>query len=208
MIITIANWCHKIGKSTISVFYSDYLLQNNIIENAFLIDATDDNFIYDLFVSEKNKIEKNVYVDFVNDDNINLLQNENILFELSESNNIYIVDLKSNFDKNYFQLIKYSNFILVPFANYEDVLNSTYKFSEFLNDKLIDDFTKLLFIENFSLENNFKQFETREELNSFGEILDEKICMYENLKLSFLPVQNDTIAFKDCFSEITQIIFK
>lgn len=207
MIITISNFCQNIGKTTISLFLGHYLLKNKITEKVFIIDEDKSNELSQLFVSEEISKEGNLICHKFDDEISILFKNEVVLSEMDEDKSIYIVDLKSTFDKNFIPLLQYSTFVLSPFSNFPSVINSTKKFGELIS-KICDLNSNLVFIENFGDRDGFLSEETVNDLSEYGVIIDAKILYNKNFFLTFGNENGNGIQFKAVFDEFSNLFKK
>lgn len=207
MIITISNFCQNIGKTTISLFLSHYLLKHKITEKVFVIDEDKNNELSQLFVSEEMSKEGNLICHKFDDEISILFRNEVVLSEMDEDKSIYIVDLKSTFDKNFIPLLQYSTFVISPFSNYPSVINSTKKFGELIN-KICDLNSNLVFIENFGDRDGYLSEEIQNDLSEYGTIIDAKILYDKNFFMTFRNENGNGIQFKAVFDEFSNLFKK
>lgn len=207
MIITISNFCQNIGKTTISLFLSHYLLKHKITEKVFIIDEDKNNELSQLFVSEEMSKEGNLICHKFDDEISILFKNEVVLSEMDEDKSIYIVDLKSTFDKNFIPLLQYSTFVISPFSNFPSVINSTIKFGELIN-KICDLNSNLVFIENFGDRDGYLSEEIHNELSEYGMIIDAKILYDKNFSMTFRNENGNGIQFKAVFDEFSNLFKK
>jgi cellulose biosynthesis protein BcsQ len=203
MIITVTNFCENIGKTSLVVFLSNYLIQLNKFQNVFVIDCGMDNLVSSIYHKEKENISKNIRLDVVTESNRELLINDIVLSNLNKSSDLYIVDLKANFEKEMLSLLKNSNFLIVPFANFSEVLKSTIEFGK-LTKSFFD--TEVFFLENFYDPKRKPDNNLRMELNQYGTIIEDEISKIANFKISFVNL-NDQFRFKRTFDKLSYSLF-
>lgn len=203
MIITVTNYCENIGKSTIVVFLSNYFLTTKKFKNIFIIDCGKHNTISSIFKKEEVNITSNIKVDVLTDANKNIVLNEIVLSNLQASEDLYIVDLKADFEKDFVKIIKWSNSIIVPFANYSNILDSTISMGK-LSSSI--DVCNVFFIENFFNKKSSTNGIQKKDLSNYGFLIDEAIPNITNFKTSFLNM-NDQFRFRKVFDALSYSLF-
>lgn len=201
MIVTVTNRCENIGKSTLTLLLANYLISFKNYEKVFIVDAGKDNTLLNLY--EKENSNTKIVVDSVTEHNIDILHSEKLISDMADSKNIYIVDLKADFDYKLLNILRYSKCILIPYVSFNsDIINSTKLFAESLT-KVLESQNDLLFIDNFFSHENKPLSDEVDELKDSGLLINNPLRNNQNLKLSYNTVFNDMLVFKTAIEEIT-----
>lgn len=204
MIICVTNFCTQIGKTTISLFLAKHLIKFGWKEKVIILDLDKERKLSNLFYEEKCDKNSQLICEKI-EDNSKFLLDEFLLSEMEESKQLFLVDLKSDLDKTFLPILKYSNIIISPFSNYHKVLDSTLRFSELVNK--ISDKEKVYFVENFSNNSKPLLMEDKERLNENGVLIESKINFDDKFTLTFQDIPSNGVAFKKSFDEICNPIF-
>jgi chromosome partitioning protein len=136
MIITIASQKGGVGKTTLSILFSNFLsLEKN--HNVTLLDFDKQNtadFYYQRELKETDEADLPYKVEKITNENIQYLTNPDALKKLNSLDDFFIIDTAGFLNESYVDVLKASEFIIIPFNYTEPVLHSTIKFAKYCRD--------------------------------------------------------------------------
>ena len=169
MIISFANQKGGVGKSTLVIAYANYLATVKKVP-VKIWDWDYQKSLYTKFVQdEETSLDKLYDVEVVEHDS-NLFQDINNILELKDDETIHLFDLAGTLDANYTDLLRYSDFTIIPFEYSDFTIQSTLIFINILG--LIESDTEKIFVP-FRIDKgvNYRKKELiNSELERFGVI--------------------------------------
>ena len=175
MILTFGTQKGGVGKTTLAIAIANYIA----LHTDYKINVLDFDFQKSFFQKWKDdELIKGDYlydVVLVDEANEALTNDDEILKQLRDSKEIFLFDIAGNIQKKYSKVLKYSNFIIVPFSYSDVTINSTLVFVNLC--KILDIEGKMLFVRN-NVDKNGKylnQLEMDLELQHHGILLDSSV---------------------------------
>lgn len=175
MIITFGTQKGGVGKTTLAIAFANYIS----LHTDYKISVLDFDFQKSFFQKWKDdEMLKGDYlydVVLVDEANEALTNDDDLLKQLRDSEEIFLFDIAGNIQKKYSKVLKYSNFIVVPFSYSDVTINSTLVFVNLC--KILEIEGKMLFVRN-NVDKNGKylnQIEMDLELQQHGKLLDNSV---------------------------------
>lgn len=177
MIISIANQKGGVGKTTLSITFSNYLVE--LGKDILVIDFDFQSSFFGMWDDEKNAYENPPPYEVIKQD---LTNAENVVEMLKDSKDgIVILDLPGKLDDdNLIPIFNIMDAVLVPFSYDKLCFESTLFFAQMV--KHINKGVKVIFVPN-RIKSGVK-YKTKEQVDKillqFGEIIDiipDKICL-------------------------------
>lgn len=175
MIITFGTQKGGVGKTTLAIAFANYIS----LHTDYKINVLDFDFQKSFFQKWKDdEMLKGDYlydVVLVDEANEALTNDDDFLKQLRDSEEIFLFDIAGNIQKKYSKVLKYSNFIVVPFSYSDVTINSTLVFVNLC--KILEIEGEMLFVRN-NVDKNGKylnQIEMDLELRQHGKLLDNSV---------------------------------
>lgn len=175
MIITFGTQKGGVGKTTLAIAFANYIS----LHTDYKISVLDFDFQKSFFQKWKDdEMLKGDYlydVVLVDEANEALTNDDELLKQLRDSEEIFLFDIAGNIQKKYSKVLKYSNFIVVPFSYSDVTINSTLVFVNLC--KILEIEGEMLFVRN-NVDKNGKylnQIEMDLELQQHGKLLDNSV---------------------------------
>lgn len=210
MIITFGTQKGGVGKTTLAVAFANYLalFKNREVkvfdfdfQKSFYQKWKDDEMLplpklYDVVLLDEEELKK-------------LTDNMDKLTEMQFSEQIYIFDLAGILNENYTEILRSSDFIIIPFEYSEVALKSTVMFYHFLGEYVESQATRIFIRNRIDKNYNYKnQEEQDKEFRKQGILLQNSI--YKRNDLQFITTRKLNYSIKNAvqepFEEIINII--
>lgn len=175
MIITFGTQKGGVGKTTLAIAFANYIS----LHTDYKINVLDFDFQKSFFQKWKDdEMLKGDYlydVVLIDEANEALTNDDELLKQLRNSEEIFLFDIAGNIQEKYSKVLKYSNFIVVPFSYSDVTINSTLVFVNLC--KILEIEGKMLFVRNHVDKNGkyLNQIEMDLELQQHGKLLDNSV---------------------------------
>ncbi len=182
MIITFANQKGGPGKTTIAIAFSNYV-SSITTRKIKVYDFDFQKSFYSKWKEDELLEEPKLYdVKLVDEREEKLFSNLQKIIQLKEESDINIFDLAGTLDAKYFDLLTYSDFIIIPFEYSDLSAKSTVVFINILG--ILESMADRVFIRS-KYDKGFKypnQEGMDEELEKYGTILKSPIFKRNSLQ--------------------------
>lgn len=209
MIITFGTQKGGVGKTTLAIAFANYISlctdkKVNVIDYDF------QKSFYQKWSDDANEPGEYLYkVELLNAEDEKDLESPEAMQVLKDSSEIFLIDIAGNIEKKYVSVLRYSDFIIVPFSYSDVTVNSTMVFINLC--QLLKLTAGLYFVRNH-VDKNAKyrnQTEMDIELSKHGELIGNSV--YKRNCLQTISTKGlskeQLLAVKNVFDEIMYNIY-
>ena len=214
MVIAFANQKGGVGKSTLCLSLANYWASQGL--PVHIVDTDLQRSLVNIRKEEMRKYPERqplFDIEYYKAD-----QFKDVVSQRRADQRNLLIDLPGSCDKHVLEVIRFSDFIIVPFQYEETVLETTSQFGTFLD--LLDEKFKEVKRQVIYVPNKFKCNVGQKEEKAFWEVwrdaieavailpppIPDRICMQRRSSIFLKPEERECVT--PCFEFITDIVFK
>jgi chromosome partitioning protein len=209
MIITFGTQKGGVGKTTLAIAFANYISLYTD-KKIYVIDYDYQKSFYQKWGDDKEISGDYLYeVTILNKEDEKDFENPEVMNAMKISREIYLIDIPGNIDKKYTSVLRYSDYIIIPFSYSDITVNSTMVFINLCG--LFKLSAKLFFIRNHvdKLGKYRNQIDMDIELSKHGSLMGNSV--YKRNCLQTITTKGlskeQLLAVKNVFDELIYNIY-